>query len=559
MKPEVCYVGEFKMNLQSLLYNFYRKISYVNSFINAAKNPVKAQEKVLRSIISKNKDTEFGKEHYFSSIKSVEDFQEKVPVRNYEQFAPYIEKIKAGTQNVLTKEPVVMFATTSGTTATPKFCPATHESIRLYARNFQIFFYFAQRDHPRMFERQVLSIVSQAVKGATKSGIPFGAISGLIYRTEPFYVKEHYGIPEAVFTIQDYEARYYCILRFAIEKDISFIITPNPSTILLLCELAIKYKSKLIDDIEHGTLSTEFMVEPAIRKMLESSLRKNPERAAFLKMLEQHKRFMPKFYWPHIALIACWKEGTLGHYIRQLERHFDKLPIRDLGLIASEAHCSIPVSDTVNAGILTIDTNFFEFIDVKDRKIVTVADIELNKEYSLILTTSAGLYRYQLHDIVKVVGYYHKTPLIQFIHRGNHSTSITGEKLTEWQAVTAVKQSWEKYSIPFKHFTFYAHGLGKGHYDLYMELDGSVHQNVLRLFLKEVDTKLMQFNIEYRDKRKSGRLLAPRLKIVEQHAYQRMHRTRSIIYGQDAQIKLPVLTDEKKFKEGMKVIQKITL
>src|SRR3989338_7556189 len=105
------------MNLLASVYNQYRKFRYVNSFISATKDPMKTQEKLLLKIINKNKNTVFGKGHNFSSIKTIEDYRRNVPAMDYEGFRPYIERIKNGEQNVLTRDKVVFFSTTSGTTS----------------------------------------------------------------------------------------------------------------------------------------------------------------------------------------------------------------------------------------------------------------------------------------------------------------------------------------------------------------------------------------------------------------------------------------------------------
>ena len=97
----------------------------------------------------------------------------------------------------------------------------------------------------------------------------------------------------------------------------------------------------------------------------------------------------------------------------------------------------------------------------------------------------------------------------------------------------------------------------KGNYDLYLELYGPADKKKLRLFLKEVDVQLMELNMEYKDKRKSGRLGDPVLKILEEKSYHAMHKKRSNLYGQDSQIKLPVLTDDKGFKSGIRVIEEV--
>ncbi|MCX5667953.1 MAG: GH3 auxin-responsive promoter family protein, partial [Candidatus Omnitrophica bacterium] len=184
-------------------------------------DPAKQQKKLLFKIIRKNRNTLYGKEYGFSSIRTVEDFQKRVPVNNYESLRPYIKKMMRGDRGVLTKEKTVFFGITSGTTSKPKFIPVTKFSRLQKSKVMSVWLYHLLTDHPETLKGKALVIMSPAVEGYAPSGVPYGSESGDAYKNMPPLVKRHYALPYEVFCIKDYEARYYTMLRIGIGADVT--------------------------------------------------------------------------------------------------------------------------------------------------------------------------------------------------------------------------------------------------------------------------------------------------------------------------------------------------
>ena len=133
----------------------------------------------------------------------------------------------------------------------------------------------------------------------------------------------------------------------------------------------------------------------------------------------------------------------MGAYLRGYPEFFGDAPVRDVGLIASEGRMTIPIEDGTPAGMLDIRHHYFEFIpeDQADRdepETVEAADLVEGRNYFIVLTTAGGLYRYNIHDLVRCVGFHGTAPLIEFLNKGAHFSSLTGEKLSEHQVVAAV-------------------------------------------------------------------------------------------------------------------------
>jgi hypothetical protein len=159
-----------------------------------------------------------------------------------------------------------------------------------------------------------------------------------------------------------------------------------------------------------------------------------------------------------MGLIACWLGGPARAYLDQITDLFGDVPRRDIGLIASETRMSIPKEDGTPGGILDVTSAFFEFVPVAEMDspcptILEAADLETGKEYYILLTTTSGLYRYNIHDVVRVIDWHEKTPVIEFLHKGSRVSDVFGEKLTENQVVSAVREAAIATGIPLGDFS----------------------------------------------------------------------------------------------------------
>src|SRR5215211_1135417 len=226
-----------------------RSLKHFNAL---CRTPVQAQERLLRQILEANADTEFGRHHGFGGITSFQQFQEQVPISTYEDLEPYINEEMNGRANQLTKEPPVLFTTTSGTTGNRKYIPMTREGKRAKSHLTWLWFCGLYRDHPGIVGGRILSVVSPEVESYAPSGVPCGAESGHAYRTMPKPIQSMYTAPYGVFSVKDYEARYYTLLRLAAGQDISAIATVTPATIVLLAERLAAHTEAIIRDVRDG-------------------------------------------------------------------------------------------------------------------------------------------------------------------------------------------------------------------------------------------------------------------------------------------------------------------
>jgi hypothetical protein len=503
----------------------------------AAREPVRAQHRVLADIIDRNRATEYGRRHGFAGIQTLAQWRHQVPVVDYEELRPLVDRMARGEENVLTAEVPVLFACTSGTTGSPKLIPVTRTCRKRHADQIRAWFFHAWGDHPTIWADKMLSLVSPAVEGFTPSGIAYGSASGHTYKSLPAIARSSYVIPYEVFEIRDYEAQYYAIMRIGIGARIRFVGTANPSSIIKLCEMANKHADALLQDLADGTLRAALDIPPRTRALIERRLRPDRGRARVLEAARARRSglFLPADYWPDLALIGCWKGGTVGSHVDRFPGWFDPdgrkpVAVRDWGFLSSEARASIPLTDEGRGGVLAVDSNLYEFVKVEDVEadpdgrerwtFLGVEDVEQGDEYYVFLTTTGGLYRYDINDVVAVTGRHHATPIIEFRRKGRGVTSLTGEKVSVNQVISAFENASRALGIAIDHFKAEADP-DTSRYVFKVESRAGIPPSVRGELLRALEEDLARQNLEYRAKRKSLRLEDPVLHVMRTGWYDR--------------------------------------
>ena len=546
------------------LLRTWLKFSDASRFDDATWAPREAQEKKLLEVVGRNKDTAFGRDHGFGGVKSIEDYRSAVPMNTYETLTPYIDRVFAGEKNVLTADEPLMFATTSGTTGRAKYIPVTPSYLHEYSHGVHVHLYRIFTDFGDALEGKILVSSSNDVEGISDGGLPFGAISGYIARKMPGAIRRFYALPYELSKVKQVESKYYLTLRYGAAEDVRLLMTPNPSSLLLLADKLNVWAEELIHDIRKGGANPAYVPE-GFPKALTSGLPADPARADELQaILKRDGALTPTAVWPNLRLISCWKGGTMPLYLRKLPAVFEDVPIRDLGYMASEGRGATPLVNSGAAGVLNVTSHFFEFVPEEERddpnqQFLTCDELESNREYYIYFSTSAGLYRYDINDVVRVVDFYRNTPVIQFVRKGQGMTSITGEKLTESQVTGALLEAVESGGYDVQHFTACVQWGEPPRYALHAELGDSMTTERSREFLRAFDRSLCEQNIEYEAKRESTRLGAPLLKRVAAGSYQALRQKRVAEGAPESQVKIPQLSTDMEFGAGLEVLEEVSL
>jgi hypothetical protein len=491
----------------------------------------RVQDRVLMAKIRRNAESDYGREFGFRSIAGYDDFKRALPIQHYEDVQPYIERVKRGESTAMfsPSDKVLMFALTSGTTAEPKFIPVTKSFFEEYRSGWNAFGVKALLDHEGSFLRPILQVVSPKDAFHTEAGIPCGAITGLMADMQKALVRKYYVCPRDICYIENTTARYYACMRLGVPTNVSFLITASPATQLGLAKTVHQHADLLIRDIHDGTLTAEFEIAPAIRQTIQPKLSRRPDAAKRLERLVDEKGGLyPKDYW-ELGFLANWTGGSMGLYLREFDTYFGSTPIRDIGLLASEGRMSIPISDEQPAGVLEVTSNFYEFVPAEqwgDPSPDTLRshELEVGREYFILLTTSSGLYRYDIGDQIRVVDFYHDTPLIEFLNKGEHVSSMAGEKVTENQVVLAFGQACKRNGCRIDTFVMAPAWGDPPHYVLHLENRDAGGERALSPLSEAFDGELSKVNIEYASKRKSGRLGRIQLNLLDRGVLTQMDR-----------------------------------
>lgn len=496
----------------------YRSRGLARLFLSQTARADEVQRELLLSLVARHADSQFGRDHHFHEIRTPADFRRRVPVRGYDGHEPYIDRVRQGDVGALfgPGTEVLMFAMTSGTTNRPKTIPVTRQSLSDYREGWTIWGIQAFDAHPRMLERGLLPILQLASdwrESHTPSGIPCGAITGLTAHMQNPLVRVTYCMPPIASKIKDVESKYYVALRVSVPRNLGTTIAANPSTLLAIARLGDREKETLIRDIADGTLDARWQISPEIRAAIRLwtrwKLRKTARRLE--EIVNRTGRLLPKDYWPNMCFLANWMGGTMGAYLRSYPEFFGDRPVRDVGLIASEGRMTIPIEDGTPAGILDIRHHYFEFIPEdqdgrEEPETVEASELVEGRRYFILPTTAGGLYRYQIHDLVRCVGFHGKAPVIEFLNKGAHFSSMTGEKLSEFQVVAAVGAAQRALGLRLGSFLLLPSWAEPPFYNLLVEDADLADEASAGRLATAVESELQRVNVEYENKRATLRL-----------------------------------------------------
>lgn len=487
----------------------------LRAFEAATHHPREVQEILLRGILARQAATDFGRQHRFADVHSLDDFRRHVPVLTYEHLEPYITRVARGDFNALLADHKVhMFAMTSGTTAARKFIPVTPRYLADYRRGWNLWGLKLLRDHPGAQLRPIVQLSGDWQEFTTEAGIPCGSVTGLTATMQVRLIRWLYCVPGCVGKVKDPAAKYYLALRLSMPRPVGMIIAANPSTLVNLARAGDLEKESLIRDIHDGTLSDRFEIPTEVRAALARRLRKrHPARAKELdSIVRRTGTLYPRDYWPRDCVIGNWTGGSVGYYLRHFPKYFGNTPIRDVGLIASEGRMTIPMADASPSGVLDVTTHFFEFIpesegDSPRPTVLAAHELQEGKTYFILPTTVCGLYRYHIHDVVRVTGFYNQTPLIEFLSKGAHFASLTGEKLSEYHVAGAMAHVLGEMNLALSAYSLAPCWDDElPYYGLFVErADLAGPEQGLRL-AQALEIRLAQLNLEYAAKRASQRL-----------------------------------------------------
>ena len=446
------------------------------------KNIENEQRKKLLTVLRRNQNSEYGKKNGFHRIKNVEDFQKRVPLTDYEDYQESIEKIKAGIQNVLTCEEVLLLEPTSGSSSIAKLIPYTASLKEEFQSGLKPWLYdLYTRNKGLKWGRSYWAVTPATFqKSNSVGGIPIGFEEDSDYfgALEKRLMDRVFAVPSSVAKVGNMEEFYHqTVYHLLLCPDITLISVWNPTFLILLLEYMEKHVAGLVKEVA------------------EKNRKRGAEVAEILKNRSYHQ------LWKNLKVISCWCDANAASHSRKLAQWFPEVVIQPKGLLATEGFVSFPLAGEVGAR-LSVKSHFFEFRSLTDDGIYLAHQLKQGELYEVILTTGGGFYRYQLHDIIEVVGFSDDFPRVVFKGKANRVSDLFGEKLHE----TFVKALMEEIGL---NADFWMMAPETDRYVLYLEASG------VPVELKARIEDGLRNNIHYDYCRKLGQLKELRIFLLQ--------------------------------------------
>jgi hypothetical protein len=416
-----------------------------SQYRRALERPGSVQQVQLFQYLRENARTIFGCTHGFDRIRTIAEYQERVPLSTYDDYTPCIQRIMNGERHVLTRSRVKRLTCSSGSTAAMKLLPCTRRLQQEFARAVGAWMFDLYRRCPEL--ARGVSYWSITPAGANwnhrASVVPIGFdedagyLGGWLSRL----VSATLAVPKEVRLIDDVESFRYVTLLFLLKaRDLRLISVWHPSFLILLLGALRFHWPTLLDDLRAGTLSPPSHLSPPVRAALLARFRPEPQRAAEVDLSGPDR---PQALWPALRVISCWGDGHAAVHLNQIRQLFPEAILQAKGLIATEAIVSVPFAE---GRPVAVQSHFFEFLDEAGRPRL-VHEIEPGASYSVVVTTGGGLYRYRLADRVEVDGYVDNTPSLRFLGKEDHISDLVGEKLSDGFVASVLRQLFDRHVL----------------------------------------------------------------------------------------------------------------
>ena len=467
------------------------------------KNAVEDQEKLLLSLVKTAEKTLFGREHQFENIHAISDFQNKVQIADYEDLKPYIEKVKKGQRNILWPETPQYFAKTSGTTSGSKYIPISKEGMpfQLNAARSALFHYMAQKNNSDFVSGKMI-FLQGSPELEEINGIQTGRLSGIVAHHIPNYLQKNRLPSQRTNLIEDWETKVDEIVKET-EKENMTLISGIPPWLIMYFEKLIERNGKKITNLF-----------PNLQLIITGGVNYEPYREKMEELLGGKVDILQTF------------PASEGFFAFQ--DNFEKE-----GLL-----------------LLTNHGIFYEFIPLEEygkpeAKRLTLGEIELNKDYALILTTNSGLWAYSIGDVVRFIS---KDPFrILVSGRTKHFTSAFGEHVIAFEVEEAMKATVEKFPAQITEFHLAPEvnpSEGLPYHEWLIEFEKEPEN--LDDFRKNLDDEMRKRN-SYYDDLISGKILQPLIiTALKKKAFQDFAKSEGKLGGQN---KIPRLANDRKIAD----------
>ncbi len=494
---------------------------------------MKTQEETLLNIMKRNKDCELGKKYGFADIKNLRDFQDKVPLSTFEDYAPLIDSmIDEGKENIITSDKVKRYCSSSGSVGKPKLQPKTAKDVlNMYLMGFVgtpgcAALHFEKQGIKKLPPQMGPLLIS--LNGhPLKNGMPCNGAGQVPFLLLKPFLHHFTTTPDDILFPENEEGTdmNYFQLRFClVNKKVTYLGSMVITLLSNMFEYLEENWEMLCDDIETGVMNESIRCPQSLRDKY-GKMKPNPERAAELRAIfsEGFDKPVAKRIWPELLWGYGMISSTLAVYMDKLKKYVGDLPMHNMGYAASEGYMAIPVELDANDYVLLPKSLIYEFLPVdapEGTRPLLLDEIEVGKDYEIIITNFSGLYRYRILDIVRVTGEFNQSKRIEFLYRSNMGLNLANEKTTTQMLDWVAEQLQNKYGIEFKGHSFYSDTDSKPpRYAMLVEVDSDIPTERKAEFEADIDQFFRESNGKYDKYRHWGMIGDPVVYQLEKGAY----------------------------------------
>ncbi|MBU2929076.1 GH3 auxin-responsive promoter family protein [Winogradskyella psychrotolerans] len=474
------------------------------------KYPNEVQNELLFSLLKFSKDTEIGRQYDFDSIKTYREFNERIPVVNYEEFQPLIERSRNGEQNIFWPRPIKWFAKSSGTTnAKSKFIPVSFESLEdcHYAASKDLLcMYLNNNEDAQLFTGKSLRL-GGSKELYKENGTVFGDLSAILIDNMPFWAEFSSTPSNRVSLMSDWETKMQAVVEETVEENVTSL-AGVPSWMLVLMNNVLEKTGK----------DSLFDIWPNLEVYFHGGVNFNP-------YIEQYKAILPSDKFRYYEIYNA-SEGFFA--IQDQNNSGDLLLMLDYGI-------------------------FYEFIPMtsygtEEQKVIPLGEVKLNTNYAVIITTNAGLWRYKIGDTIRFVSL--SPHRIRVTGRTKHHINAFGEELIIENAEEAFKDVCKRTAAEIVDYTaapIFMDGKEKGAHEWIIEFKKL--PNNMSHFEEMFDNSLKALNSDYEAKRLNNMTLnKPKIHSARHNLFYDWLKEHNKLGGQH---KVPRLSNSRTYLEEL--------
>ncbi|KAF7823084.1 Indole-3-acetic acid-amido synthetase GH3.6 [Senna tora] len=537
----------------NLLSSHEKALEYIEDVTTNAHD---IQKTVLAEILSRSAHVEYLQRHGLAGRTDKHTFKNLIPVVTYDDLKPDIDRIANGdTSPILCSKPISEFLTSSGTSGGErKLMPTIEEELDRRSLLYSLLMpvmsqYVSDLDKGKGMYFLFIKSEARTPGGLIARPVLTSYYKSSHFKDRPYDPYTNYTSPnDTILCLDSYQSMYSQLLCGLCQNDqVLRVGAVFASGFIRAIKFLEKHWVSLCNDLRNGTIDPK-ITDTCVREAVMKILKPNPKLAAFVEEecgKESWKGIIPRL-WPNTKYIDVIVTGTMSQYIPTLDYYSNGLPLVCTMYASSECYFGLnlnPLCDPSQVSYTLIPTMaYFEFLplnnknahnnnnntNIDQQSLVDLVDVKLGQEYELVVTTYAGLYRYQVGDILRVAGFKNKAPQFNFVCRKNVVLSIDSDKTDEVELQNAVKNAanhLEQFGASLTEYTSYADTSGiPGHYVLYWEISTRGQTQIPPSIFEDCCLAVEEsLNSVYRQGRVSDKSIGPlEIRIVENGTFDKL-------------------------------------